>query len=103
MRRKERKKWILQYLQENAAIFEDVCTDEFIQSYIHKFHPDCLEYKRTIVPYAPEVDRYLEELYKEGYLCRREREPDEGGKEDSKWVYSYMSGKGAEDGKEQSE
>lgn len=57
MKKKDKKRWILDYMKNHPNVPADVCNEEFILAYIDCCHPDLVEDKGLFVPYIPELGR----------------------------------------------
>ena len=90
MKKKDKKKWILDYMKDHPNVLADVCSEEFVLDYIDCCQPERVEDKGLFVPYIPELGRYLSELYKEGHIWRYAHGLQYTHDGWPKWVYVYV-------------
>lgn len=90
MKKKDKKKWILDYMQDHPNVLADVCNEEFVLAYIDCCQPERVEDKGLFVPYIPELGRYLSELYKEGHVWRYAHGLQYTHDGWPKWIYVYV-------------
>lgn len=68
LEKKEKRQWLLSYIRDHNNV--NILDSELHHQYIYTCKPNKIDYHALDFEIAPELGRYLSEMYKEGLLTR---------------------------------